>query len=39
MSDAHANPATIKRVRGERFDVIVAVLTAVATSVSFILAS
>lgn len=38
MSDAQANPATIKRVRGERFDVIVAALTAVATSVSFILA-
>ena len=38
MSDAQANPATIKRERGERFDVIVAALTAVATSVSFILA-
>ena len=38
MSDAQANPATIKRERGERFDLIVAALTAVATSVSFILA-
>lgn len=38
MSDAQANPATIKRERGERFDVIVAAVTAVATSVSFILA-
>ena len=38
MSDAQANPATIERERGERFDVIVAALTAVATSASFILA-
>ena len=37
MSDAQAIPA-IKRESGERFDVIVAALTAVATSVSFILA-
>jgi len=38
MSDAQANPVTIKRETGERFDVIVAALTAVATSVSFTLA-
>jgi hypothetical protein len=38
MSDAQADPATTKRGRGERLDVIVAALTAVATSVSFILA-
>jgi len=37
MSDAQANPVTIKRETGERFDVIVAALTAVATSVSFTL--
>ena len=38
MSDAQANPTMIKRERGERFDLIVAALTAVATGVSLILA-
>jgi hypothetical protein len=38
MSDAQAKPAALTRQRGERFDVIVAALTAVATSASFILA-
>ena len=37
MSDTH-DASAIKHVRGERFDVIVAALTAAATSVSFILA-
>jgi hypothetical protein len=38
MSDAQANPSMMRRARVERFDFIVAVLTLVTTSVSFVVA-
>ncbi len=35
MSDGQTNPSTMTRVRRERFDFIVAILTTVATSLAF----
>jgi hypothetical protein len=38
MNDARTNPSTTRRVGGTRFDLIVAILTAVTTSLAFVVA-